>query len=236
MTKQEIKERVKKYRKKYRDSHKEKIKKDSKKWHEENKEYMKLKNKKYYEENKKQILKSTKKYYAENKEHWRAYHEAYHKKTYVPALIRNKACIICKKSFVINSAIHKICSTQCNKEHTRRYSNEYNTRRKKEDPTYKLLCGIRTRVIRALKGNFKLSTTTELLGCTIKKLKTHLQKQFTEGMSWDNHAIHGWHIDHIKPCSRFDLSKLSEQKRCFHYTNLQPLWAEENLRKGNNNG
>lgn len=50
-------------------------------------------------------------------------------------------------------------------------------------------------------------------------------------MSWENYGIRGWHIDHIKPCASFDLSIIEEQKECFHYTNLQPLWWHENLAK-----
>jgi hypothetical protein len=53
-------------------------------------------------------------------------------------------------------------------------------------------------------------------------------------MSWSNHGLHGWHIDHIKPVSKFNLFNLNEQKECFHYSNLQPLWAEDNLRKSDN--
>jgi hypothetical protein len=53
---------------------------------------------------------------------------------------------------------------------------------------------------------------------------------FTEGMSWDNYGE--WHIDHILPCSSFDLADIEQQKICFNYKNLQPLWAEDNLRKG----
>lgn len=72
----------------------------------------------------------------------------------------------------------------------------------------------------------------ELLGCTIEELRTHLEAQFQEGMTWDNYGRDGWHIDHIKPCSSFDLLKEAEQRECFHYTNLQPLWAKDNLSKG----
>jgi hypothetical protein len=88
---------------------------------------------------------------------------------------------------------------------------------------------LRSRLIGGIKGNFKQSTTIELLGCSIEKLKQHLESKFKPGMSWSNYGK--WHIDHIKPCARFDLSKPNEQKKCFHYTNLQPLWAEENLKK-----
>ena len=69
----------------------------------------------------------------------------------------------------------------------------------------------------------------KLVGCSIEKLKQHLESQFKEGMTFSNYGK--WHIDHIRPCTSFDLSKLDEQYKCFHYTNLQPLWAEENLRK-----
>ena len=52
-------------------------------------------------------------------------------------------------------------------------------------------------------------------------------------MSWSNYGIHGWHIDHVIPCSKFNLKNLDEQNKCFNYQNLQPLWAEENIKKSN---
>jgi hypothetical protein len=82
-----------------------------------------------------------------------------------------------------------------------------------------------------LLKQYKDDSTIELLGATLTKVKNHIEKQFQEGMSWDNHSLKGWHIDHIKPCASFDLTDPKQQKECFHYTNLQPLWAEDNLRK-----
>jgi hypothetical protein len=70
-----------------------------------------------------------------------------------------------------------------------------------------------------------------LLGCTLEFLKGYLEAQFVEGMTWDNYGE--WHIDHIIPCADFDLSNPVAQETCFHYSNLQPLWAEDNLKKGN---
>ena len=70
----------------------------------------------------------------------------------------------------------------------------------------------------------------KLCGCSLEKLKQHLESQFTEGMTWDNKG--DWHVDHIKPCASFDLTNPEEQKKCFHYTNLQPLWALDNMKKG----
>lgn len=76
-----------------------------------------------------------------------------------------------------------------------------------------------------------------LTGCDIDYLMYHIQEQFTKGMSWDNHGRGNkgrkeWHIDHIRPCDSFDLRKPAQQRKCFHYSNLQPLWRDDNLTKG----
>lgn len=105
----------------------------------------------------------------------------------------------------------------------------YERNRRKVDLNYKLTRYLRTRLSVALKGNPKLKTTIKLIGCSIEFLKEHLEKRFKSGMTWDNYGL--WHIDHIRPCASFDLSKPCQQHKCFHYTNLQPLWAEENLKK-----
>ena len=112
-------------------------------------------------------------------------------------------------------------------------SNErYNTRYE-TDPQFKIAVVVRKRVVLALKsrGVSKSKSLCELIGCSIKELKQHLESKFREGMSWENHGE--WHIDHIRPCADFDLTNPDEQKKCFHFSNLQPLWAVENLRKSN---
>jgi hypothetical protein len=93
---------------------------------------------------------------------------------------------------------------------------------------------LRSRLQKAIKRyNFiKDNHTLELIGCSIEELKKHLENQFVEGMNWNNYSKYGWHIDHIKPVALFNLSDPEEQKKCFHYTNLQPLWAVDNLSKG----
>lgn len=112
-------------------------------------------------------------------------------------------------------------------ETVRRYIRE----RRKQDPIFKLLAYVRGRIRGALtRKNLRKSTQTEqLLGCSVQELKNHLEAQFKNGMTWDNYGQ--WHVDHIRPCCSFDLEKLEEQATCFHYTNLQPLWAEENFKK-----
>jgi hypothetical protein len=107
----------------------------------------------------------------------------------------------------------------------------YDIKRRKVDPEYKLLTNIRTRVNRAIATGFKTGSTVEMLGCSIPELKRHLESKFTEGMNWDNYGRFGWHIDHIIPCSAFNISDKKEQFKCFHFSNLQPLWAEDNLKK-----
>lgn len=112
---------------------------------------------------------------------------------------------------------------------------EAKKKRLKNDPDFKLKELLSHRVRRAIhdQRGKKSAKTLELLGCSIEEARIHLEYQFREGMNWNNHGINGWHIDHIIPCSSFDLTKKEEQNKCFHYTNLQPLWAEENLKKGN---
>jgi hypothetical protein len=99
----------------------------------------------------------------------------------------------------------------------------------------KLIRRLRNRVYFALKSQNanKIYKAIELVGCDMVFLKRHLESQFQKGMTWDNHGVSGWHIDHIVPCDHFDLTKPEEQKKCFHWSNLRPLWAKENLSKGN---
>lgn len=106
--------------------------------------------------------------------------------------------------------------------------------RLKYDVKYKILKTLRNRIRHVIKRDkgIKFNKTSILLGCSIEEFKIYLESKFKEGMTWENYGIFGWHIDHIKPCCSFDLTKEEEQNKCFHYTNLQPLWAKENLEKG----
>lgn len=118
------------------------------------------------------------------------------------------------------------------KELTKKRKRLYMSQRLASDPAFKILHNLRRRMRSAINGSFKCNTTRQLLGCTTDAIRNHLEARFTKGMSWHNYGIKGWHIDHIKPCASFDLTDPEEQRQCFHYTNLQPLWAEENIKKG----
>lgn len=100
----------------------------------------------------------------------------------------------------------------------------------KNRPEQKIVHNQRVRLNELLKSK-KQNSTTKLLGCTAIELKTHIEKQFEKGMTWDNYGLYGWHLDHIIPCAMFNLFDENDLKQCFHYTNLQPLWAKDNLLK-----
>lgn len=106
--------------------------------------------------------------------------------------------------------------------------------RRRVDPNFRMSQNLRARVYEAIVcegGGTKSASTRELVGCTIPELRARLESKFRPGMTWENYGP-VWHIDHIKPCAKFDLLDPAQQRLCFNYRNLQPLFAEENLRKG----
>lgn len=96
-------------------------------------------------------------------------------------------------------------------------------------PTNAISNLLRDRFRKALKQGSKSGSAIDLLGCSLKEFRVYLQSLFEDGMSWENYG--DWHIDHRRPCNSFNLLLEDEQQMCFHYTNLQPLWAEENISK-----
>lgn len=184
----------------------------------------KLCNKQYRSENNDKIKIYLKEYYIDNLEYLTEY----------------------KKEYRINNADTIKQYALDNKEYKREYQKEYNINnkdkvnkqrriynknRKEIDPIFKLTCTIRTLINVSIKGNgySKKSRTYEILGCSYEDFKTHLENQFTNGMTWENQGL--WHLDHIYPISlaidEYHLIKLN------HFTNFQPLWAEDNMKKGN---
>jgi hypothetical protein len=104
----------------------------------------------------------------------------------------------------------------------KRYSNVSNARIRQN-------IAVRIRGVLRRQNAYKNQRTMEYIGCTVSFLYSYLESLFLPGMTWENKSE--WHIDHIRPCASFDLTDPEQQKQCFHYTNLQPLWAEDNLRK-----
>lgn len=103
--------------------------------------------------------------------------------------------------------------------------------RRRKDPDFRLRGCLRHRVWMALKGKTKSDSTMGLIGCSLQELKKHLESKFKPGMTWKNYGP-VWHVDHLKPCAKFDLTDPEQQKICFHWTNLQPLFKAENMCKG----
>ena len=101
-----------------------------------------------------------------------------------------------------------------------------------KDIQWTLKLALRNRLKNAVKNEFKKGKTLELLGCSVDEFKEYIEKQFTPEMNWDNWGPY-WEMDHIKPCDSFNLESLEEQKKCFNFTNIQPLEKIENRRKSN---
>ena len=119
-----------------------------------------------------------------------------------------------------------------NREKRCAYMNNYVKERRDKDIQFKISSVLRSRFRQAVKKNHKTGSAIKKLGCSIIELKSYLESKFLIGMTWDNYGLYGWHIDHIKPLSAFDLSDEKETLEACHYTNLQPLWAKDNLSKG----
>lgn len=121
-----------------------------------------------------------------------------------------------------------------NKDHVNRYKRDYERNRRREDPKYRLGARTRTAVYTCLKERdvAKYRTTFDILGYTLEELMSHLEKQFTEGMSWDNYGE--WHVDHKIPMASFNFETVEDRefKLCWCLDNLQPLWGPDNLSKG----
>lgn len=116
------------------------------------------------------------------------------------------------------------------REDNRKILNDKLRERYRNDVEYRIKKNLRKRISDALHDHSKSKTTIELLDCSVKELKKWLESQFEEGMTWNNYGE--WHLDHVYPCSLFDLTQPYEQEICFNWFNLQPMWGVDNLSKG----
>ncbi len=101
---------------------------------------------------------------------------------------------------------------------------------KKSDPQWRIARSLRTRAYTVMKGVKKSAPMLRLMGGSFEEVRARLESQFRASMTWENYGV-VWHIDHIRPCASFDLTQPDQQRECFHFSNLQPLFAAENLRK-----
>ena len=189
----------------------------------------KIKRKIYDENSKTKISTRTKKYYLDHKEELKKYGRKYYKEH---KLQFNETCRLWREK---NKEKLKARYIEYNKKHRKRIQqkhNQYVTNRSKIDLSFKLSNSLRSRLCSVIKLNSKTGSAVKDLGCTIKELKQYLEKQFQPEMTWENWSFRGWHIDHIIPLCKFNLTKRKEFLKAVHYTNLRPLWAKDNLSKG----
>ena len=147
----------------------------------------------------------------------------------------NREQILAKVKNYQKSNRHKLLARNTeyrnkNRERVRKYHRDWQRNKRQTDTLFKLISSLRHRTKSALKakGIRKTNTTRELLGAPLEVVKSHLSALFSKGMCWDNHGL--WHIDHIIPLS--SATTVEDVMRLFHYKNLQPLWATDNLSKG----
>lgn len=187
-----------------------------------NREHTKKYNKQYNKDNVDKIKDLKAKYRENNREKIKNNRREYHLKN------KNK----CNK----RSKDYKLK----NKDKIRKYKKDYYDRKYFSDPNFKLQMRLRSRLREVVKGKTKTGSAIRDLGCSIDELRRYIESMFYkhpitgEMMSWDNHGVYGWHIDHVRPLASFDLTDRKQFLQACHYTNLQPLWAEENLKKGSN--
>ncbi len=207
--------------KEYRKANKDKIAKRLKAWREKNAESLKQKKSEYYFKNKAEIRAKHKKYREENAEAIKIGKKLEYQKN------RDRYLRKAKEWDKKNPEYRK----------SRRYKDQKNkTRRKRysQDVNYKLSEKIRNyslRVTNAVKKNKPLRSL-DYLGCSIEEFKNHIESQWQEGMTWDNHSLDGWHIDHIVSID-WHIKNSTDPWQANHYTNLQPLWSTENIKKSN---
>jgi hypothetical protein len=180
--------------------------------------------------NKENIKKTCQDYEKNNKEKIKIYRKSYGKfwrENNKEKIKKDK-----KEDYENNKEEYRLRSKVYNNIHKEKI-NQRILNRLKIDVDFKLAYYLRCRLYRAIKNNQKVGSAVKDLGCTIPELKLYLESLFKLGMTWDNWTWNGWHIDHIKPLSKFNLQDRNEFLKANHYTNLQPLWAEENISKGN---
>ena len=160
------------------------------------------------------------------KAYMKAYNQSEARKSYVKAYNQSEVGKAKKKSYM-KSYMKSYNHSEAGKAKKKSYMKN----RRQTDPVFKLQCNLRSGFCNWIKGNKKTCRTEQYVCCTYKELLDHLESQFDEGMSWENHGE--WQIDHFKAQSRFDPTIEEEKFKCWHYTNLQPMWSSENIKYSN---
>ena len=127
---------------------------------------------------------------------------------------------------------YEVAYRKANAQFYKAYYAAYRKHKRKTDPAFKIQNNLRKRFKGIMKTimNSDSNRFSGLIGCSANQLKAHIESQFKRWMTWENYGTH-WHIDHIIPCAAFDHSDPKQRKQCWHWTNLRPLEAKENIAK-----
>lgn len=170
----------------------------------------------------------------------------------------NRSCLLCNKLFILRKTVpfQKYCSKKCssrawhikNKDKERHRKDEYRKkhlswfaayykRRRQKHPEYRIRHNMSIMLYQTLNGKCRSAPFMSILGCSLKFFMQYLEKQFQPGMTWSNYGngINKWNLDHIIPRSKFDHLNPDEIKKCWHYSNIRPMWSSDNSRKRDNN-
>jgi len=190
-------------------------------WREKNKQKKKDTDQAYRKNNKEKIKVKTKEYNKTNRDKQLEYNRNYYQE-------RKEERLTVSRKWRQNNPHHHKQWRSNNNYFKKRY--KQHKEKLEEDHLYAAKYKLRLAVHDTFKriGKNKSTTTLELLGCSWEEAKVHIESLWQEGMTWENHGRYGWHIDHIRPVSSFEDHELDEMN---HISNLQPLWAEDNLSK-----
>jgi len=173
--------------------------------------------------NRDRLLEYRRNYYQKNKQVILGQNRAYRKRYPEKTIARTRRYAELKKDSI---ADYKKRYAEENRDRLRTYFRLYSNKRRVESVYFYLKMLLRTRLNQALRRKTKMGSAVRDVGCSIEELRFHLEKKFRPGMSWQNRG--SWHVDHIVPLSKFNLTVREEFLRAVHFSNLQPLWAKEN--------
>jgi len=217
------KEALSVYQKAYRKDHKAVSAVASQAYYRGHQRELKERSAKYYREHLEQCLATSRLCHAKRREERCEYSKKFYRE-------HKKRCWVAHKDWVRrNRARCRAYEVKYAREHPEKIRSAKN-RYLDRHPGQRIIRNLRMRTRRALKGKQKAATTFQLLGCTLEDFKAHLARKFLSRMSFENYG--DWHIDHVRPCASYDMLDTAQQRLCFHYSNLQPLWGPDNILKG----
>lgn len=209
-------EKVRAKQKIYYKRNSEKVKGRVRDWIEKNPERKKESDNNWRKNNHERYLRKSRQWFKDHQEQAKATRKEYYETNKEKLLSNNKEW------------------AENNREKMLEYCRNHKRKRRAESVSYRISDNFRGRINRILKGNVKTESCLSFVGYTKQELMDHLESLFDENMTWDNYGFYGWHVDHIKPISSFDIKSNScpEFKKCWALSNLQPLWWIDNIKKG----